>query len=79
MLDGASQLPSLIARAQELSILAIALTDHGVFYGAVQLVRTCAGTSVKPIIGDEMCVVSTDTRAKQLPGRGKVLLRKDII
>lgn len=37
---------------------ALALTDHGVLYGAVQLVRMCRDTSVKPIIGNEMYIVN---------------------
>lgn len=58
LLDGASQLPQLVSRASELGVPALALTDHGVLYGAIQLVRTCASTKVKPIIGNEMYVVN---------------------
>lgn len=58
LLDGASQLPSLVSRAAELNVPALALTDHGVLYGAVQLVRTCSKHGVKPIIGNEMYVVN---------------------
>lgn len=58
LLDGASQLPSLVARAAELKVPALALTDHGVLYGAVQLVRTCDRHGVKPIIGNEMYLVN---------------------
>lgn len=58
LLDGASQLPSLVARAAELGVPALALTDHGVLYGAVQLVRTCERFGVKPIIGNEMYLVN---------------------
>ena len=35
LLDGASQIPQLIDRALELGMPAIALTDHGVMYGAI--------------------------------------------
>lgn len=58
LLDGASQLSSLVARAEELSVPALALTDHGVLYGAIQLVRMCRNTSVKPIIGNEMYIIN---------------------
>lgn len=58
LLDGASQLPNLVERAAQLGVPAIALTDHGVLYGAIQLVRTCRQTDVKPIIGNEMYVVN---------------------
>eukprot|EP00178_Gracilaria_changii_P006503 TRINITY_DN2129_c0_g2_i1.p1 TRINITY_DN2129_c0_g2~~TRINITY_DN2129_c0_g2_i1.p1 ORF type:complete len:1916 (-),score=245.62 TRINITY_DN2129_c0_g2_i1:12407-18154(-) len=83
LLDGASQLPSLVARAAELDIPALALTDHGVLYGAVQLVRACNGTEVKPIIGNEMYVVN-DFPDEQPNGKGPkryhliVLAKNDI-
>lgn len=60
LLDGASQLPALVERAERLGVPALALTDHGVLYGAIQLVRSCANTPVKPIIGNEMYVVNDD-------------------
>lgn len=69
LLDGASQLPSLVNRAAELDVPALALTDHGVLYGAIQLVRACAGTSVKPIIGNEMYIVN-DIPDQQPNGKG---------
>lgn len=46
-----------MSRAAELDVPALALTDHGVLYGAIQLVRTCENTNVKPIIGNEMYIV----------------------
>lgn len=67
LLDGASQLPSLVKRAQELGVPALALTDHGVLYGAVQLVRNCENTSVKPIIGNEMYLVNSELPLPALP------------
>lgn len=58
LLDGASQVTALATRAAELGVPALALTDHGVLYGAVALVRACANTGVKPVIGNEMYVVN---------------------
>jgi DNA-directed DNA polymerase III PolC len=58
LLDGASQLPQLVGRAVELGMPAIALTDHGVMYGAIELIKVCRGKGVKPIIGNEMYVVN---------------------
>jgi DNA polymerase-3 subunit alpha len=60
LLDGASQLPALIDRAIELGQPAIALTDHGVMYGAIELIKTCRNKGIKPIIGNEMYVVNGD-------------------
>lgn len=70
LLDGASQLPSLVKRAQELGVPALALTDHGVLYGAVQLVRHCENTSVKPIIGNEMYLVNSELPLPEVDDQG---------
>lgn len=58
LLDGASQIPSLIDRAVELGMPAIALTDHGVMYGAIELLKTCKGKNIRPIIGNEMYIIN---------------------
>ncbi|MEQ9620337.1 DNA polymerase III subunit alpha [Coleofasciculus chthonoplastes] len=64
LLDGASQLPQLVDRAVELGMSAIALTDHGVMYGAIELIKVCRGKGIKPIIGNEMYVVNGDIQDK---------------
>ncbi|MEQ8972235.1 MAG: DNA polymerase III subunit alpha [Coleofasciculus sp. C1-SOL-03] len=64
LLDGASQLPQLVDRAVELGMPAIALTDHGVMYGAIELIKVCRGKGIKPIIGNEMYVVNGDIEDK---------------
>ncbi|MFM9110982.1 MAG: DNA polymerase III subunit alpha [Prochlorococcaceae cyanobacterium] len=58
LLDGASQLPRMVERAVELGMPALALTDHGVMYGAIELLKLCAKAGIKPIIGNEMYVVN---------------------
>ncbi|WP_019499436.1 DNA polymerase III subunit alpha [Pseudanabaena sp. PCC 6802] len=60
LLDGASQLPNLIDQAAELGMEAIALTDHGVMYGAIELIKTCRGKGIKPIVGNEMYIINGD-------------------
>jgi len=64
LLDGASQLPDLIDRAIKLGMPAIALTDHGVMYGAIELIKVCRGKNIKPIIGNEMYVINGDIEDK---------------
>ncbi len=64
LLDGASQLPDLVGRALELEMPAIALTDHGVMYGAIELIKVCRGRNIKPIIGNEMYVINGDIEKK---------------
>jgi DNA polymerase III subunit alpha len=77
LLDGASQLPALIDRAIALGMDAIALTDHGVMYGAVELIKTCRGKSIKPIIGNEMYIINGDiTKQERRPKYHQVVLAK---
>ncbi|NJN48801.1 MAG: PHP domain-containing protein [Alkalinema sp. RL_2_19] len=80
LLDGASQLPNLISRAMELDMPAIALTDHGVMYGAVELLKVCKGTPVKPIIGNEMYVINGDiSKQERRPRYHQIVLAKNDI
>ncbi|WP_320664546.1 DNA polymerase III subunit alpha [Prochlorococcus sp. MIT 1223] len=58
LLDGASQLPKMVGRAKELGMPALALTDHGVMYGSIELFKLCRACDIKPIIGNEMYVVN---------------------
>lgn len=53
LLDGLSKIPDLVARAKELGMTALALTDHGAMYGAVKFYFACKDADIKPIIGVE--------------------------
>ncbi|ALF53498.1 DNA polymerase III subunit alpha [Nostoc piscinale CENA21] len=78
LLDGASQLPDLIDRAIELGIKAIAVTDHGVMYGAVELLKICRSKNVKPIIGNEMYIINGDIeKQERRPRYHQVVLAKN--
>jgi DNA polymerase-3 subunit alpha len=56
LLDGASRIPAMVARAAELGMPAIGLTDHGVMYGAIHFYKACREAGIKPIIGCEVYV-----------------------
>ncbi len=56
LLDGANRIKDLPKRAKELGMDAIALTDHGVMYGAIDFYKACKAEGVKPIIGCEVYV-----------------------
>ncbi|WP_438431897.1 DNA polymerase III subunit alpha [Gorillibacterium sp. sgz500922] len=58
LLDGAARIRDLAARAAELGMPALALTDHGVMYGAVPFYKACREAGIKPIIGCEVYVAS---------------------
>lgn len=54
LLDGASKIPELVAYAKELGMDSLAITDHGVMYGAVEFYQECTKSGIKPIIGCEV-------------------------
>lgn len=56
LLDGANRIKDLPKRAKELGMDAIAITDHGVMYGAIDFYKACKAEGVKPIIGCEVYV-----------------------
>jgi DNA polymerase III subunit alpha len=64
ILDGACRIPALAARAAELDMPAVALTDHGSLAGAVDLYREAGKQGVKPLIGCEV-YVADDRRAQR--------------
>ncbi|MEA5564555.1 DNA polymerase III subunit alpha [Anabaena sp. UHCC 0399] len=78
LLDGASQLPYLIDRAIALGMKAIAITDHGVMYGAVELLKVCRSQNIKPIIGNEMYIINGDIeKQERRPKYHQVVLAKN--
>ena len=56
LLDGACRIPDLIRRVRELGQTAVAVTDHGVMYGAVDFYKAAKDAGIKPIIGCEVYV-----------------------
>jgi DNA polymerase III subunit alpha len=65
LLDGACKLPDLVARAVELNMPALALTDHGNMYGMVQFYKEATKAGIKPIIGFEAYVAPKDRRLRE--------------
>jgi DNA polymerase III subunit alpha len=63
LLDGACRVKELVARAKELGMPAVALTDHGTLGGAVKFYRAAQDEGIKPIIGLEL-YVATDRRSR---------------
>ena len=56
LLDGASPIEKLVSRAKDLGMNALALTDHGNLYGAVQFYRECRKAGINPVLGYEAYV-----------------------
>ncbi|MGD8606837.1 MAG: DNA polymerase III subunit alpha [Myxococcales bacterium] len=65
MLDGAIRIPQLVEHVDRMGMSAVALTDNGNMFGAVQLVRACEDTGVKPILGCEVNFTAGDRRDPQ--------------
>ena len=56
LLDGACRVDRIAKRAKELGQTALAVTDHGVMYGAVAFYKACQAEGIQPIIGCEVYV-----------------------
>ena len=80
MLDGISRITDLVARTKELGMDALAITDHGTFYGVVDFYSACREAGIKPIIGCEVYVAHGSrfdkTGAERSPNH-LVLLARD--
>ena len=76
ILDGACRIPGLAARAAELEMPAVALTDHGSLAGAVELYQEAGKQGVKPILGCEL-YVAEDRRAQRKGYAHLTLLAED--
>ena len=69
LLDGANRIKDLPLRAKELGMDSIALTDHGVMYGAIEFYKACKKEGIKPIIGCEVYITKQDRkRTDKVPG-----------
>ena len=56
LLDGACRIKELISHVKELGQTAVAITDHGNMYGAVEFWSTANAAGIKPVIGCEVYV-----------------------
>lgn len=67
LLDGLSKVPQLVKKAKEFGMPALALTDHGALYGAIEFYNACKKADIKPIIGVE-AYMAERTRFDKEPG-----------
>ena len=65
LLDGANKIDAMAARAAELGMPALGLTDHGVMNGPVELFKACGEHGIKPIMGVEAYLVDDVAQIKQ--------------
>jgi DNA polymerase-3 subunit alpha len=69
LLDGANRLDDVIAAAKEAGMPALALTDHGNMFGAIEFYNRARRAGIKPILGVEAYVAQGDHRDRT-PGKG---------
>ncbi len=83
LLDGACRISDVVAQAKALGQRALAVTDHGVMYGAVDFYKACKKEGIKPIIGCEIYMAPNGRKDKQYELDGKyshlILLAKNEI
>ena len=65
MLDATCRIPQLVARAAELEMPALALTDHGLMCGLVEFVQSAQDEGIKPILGCELYVAPRSRTEKK--------------
>lgn len=65
LLDGLAKIDQLVERAKELGMEALALTDHGVMYGAVEFYQTAKKAGIQPILGVEAYLAPRKLTDKQ--------------
>jgi len=56
LLDGLSKIDDLVGRTKEMGMESLALTDHGVMYGAIEFYKKAKKAGIKPIIGCEVYI-----------------------
>src|SRR5690242_16287322 len=71
LLDGLSRIPDLVARAKEMGQDALAITDHGNLYGAIQFYEEARKHEVKPIIGIEAYVAQSSRFERKAADRSQ--------
>ena len=65
LLDGAARIKDLVARAKELGMKHLAITDHGVMYGTIDFYKECKKQGIKPIIGCEVYLAPGSRKERQ--------------
>ncbi len=80
LLDGLTKIKPLIATVKDMGMKAVAITDHGNMYGAIEFYKACLKNDIKPIVGCEVYyspLGHTDKSAASRRANHLVLLAKD--
>ena len=77
LLDGAARIKDVVARAKELGMDSLAITDHGVMFGVIDFYREAKKQGIKPVIGCEVYTAArslTDKEADKDKQQGHLVL-----
>ena len=80
LLDGMCRIPQLVERAKELGMDSLAITDHGVMYGAIEFYLAASEAGIKPIIGCEVYLAPNSRFGRDASDKNHyhlILLAKD--
>lgn len=80
LLDGLTKIKKLVGTVKEMGMNAVAITDHGNMYGAVEFYKACVKAEIKPIIGCEVYMTQGDRKDKTSQNKKVnhlILLAKD--
>lgn len=80
LLDGMCRIPQLVARAKELGMDSLAITDHGAMYGAIEFYLAALEAGIKPIIGCEFYLAPNSRFSRDTSDRNNyhlILLAKN--
>jgi len=70
LLDGANRIPELVKQTKKLGMNALALTDHGNLFGAIEFYRECKDAGINPIVGYEAYVAPGKRTEREARKRG---------
>src|SRR5262249_39123696 len=70
LLDGANRIPELVEHVKKHGMNAVALTDHGNLYGAIEFYRACTDANINPVIGYEAYVAPGKRTEREARRRG---------
>jgi len=65
LLDGLTKIDDLLARVEALKMNAVAVTDHGNLYGAIEFYKKALAAKIKPILGIEAYIAPGDHKEKK--------------
>jgi DNA polymerase III subunit alpha len=77
LLDGAIRIKDLVKRAKELNVPAIAQTDHGNMFGAIDFYTECKKNGIKPILGSEVYFTAGSRFERRGPKSSKTVSSQD--